>query len=122
MAWYMGTYRSKNIVAINPGLVVKTRTVNRRPEAERWSSNVIDFLQATPQQWNREGAVETTGAAVDAEDVDTSEAQVASELPEPSTSSSSNSIPKARRPWLSQQVRFEMGRTPGCKGCEAVFN
>ena len=62
----------ENIVAIELGHVVKVRTVNRRLEAERWSSNIIDFLQATPQQWVRRGAVEPTGAAFDVHDLDIS--------------------------------------------------
>ena len=80
---------------------------------------MIDFLQATPQQWNRQGGVETIGTALDAEDVDTGEPQVAIEDSAPAAASAG--VPKARRPWLSAQTRWEMGRTPGCKGCEAIF-
>ena len=36
----------ESIVAIGLGRVVKVRTVNRRPEAERWYPTVIDFLQS----------------------------------------------------------------------------
>ena len=38
-------------------------------------------LQSTPQRWIREGDVEPTGEALDAEDLDTSEALVAQEDP-----------------------------------------
>ena len=68
-------------MAIEFGNVVKVRTVNRRLQDERWSSIVIDFQQATFQQWARRGVVEPIGAAFDAHDLDTSEAQIAADLP-----------------------------------------
>ena len=64
------------------------------------------------------GGVEPTGLSLDTEDVDTGEPQVTIEDPVPAASSVG--VPKARRPWLSAQTRWEMGRTPGCKGCEAI--
>ena len=60
---------SENIVAVGPGKIAKVRIIARRPEAERWSSNIIGHLQATPQQWNREGEAEPTGEALDVEAV-----------------------------------------------------
>ena len=80
---------------------------------------MIDFLQATPQQWNRQGGVEPSGLALDTEDVDTSEPQAAMEDLVPVAAGAG--VPKVRCPWLSAQTRWEMGRTPGCKGCEAIF-
>ena len=68
-------------MAVGPGKVVKVRTIARRLELERWSPNIIMHLQSTPQRWIREGDVEPTGEALDAEDLDTSEALVAQEDP-----------------------------------------
>ena len=65
------------------------------------------------------GGVGPTGMALDTEEVDTSEPQTAMEALEPAAHGAG--IPKARRPWLSAQTRWEMGRTPGCKGREAIF-
>ena len=96
----------ENIVAICLGKVIKTRTVQRRPEAERWSSNVIDFLQATPQKLVREGDVEPTGVAVDVEEIDTGEAQAEAEAFDPVAVAAAQ-LPRPRRPWLSRQQRFE---------------
>ena len=61
------------MVASGIGKVIRVRAVNRRPEAERWSSNVIDLLQATLQKWDRQGEVKNLGVAFGVEDVDTSE-------------------------------------------------
>ncbi len=63
----------QNVVAISPSKVLRCRTVMRRPEAERWSKNTIQALQATPQKWDASGLVFPTGSAVDVEELDTSE-------------------------------------------------
>ena len=110
----------EKLVAISPTQVVKVRTVMRRPEAERWSSNIIDFLQATPQRWIREGEVEPTGLALDVDELDTGEGIFASDEPDFGAAARA-AVPRARRPWISAQQRWEMGRTPGCKGCEALL-
>ena len=110
----------ENIVAIGPGHVIKVRTINRRPAAERWSSNVIDFLQATPQQWEMQGAVTPIGAAFDAQDLDTREAQAAIDLLQAAGPAVPH-VPRPRRPSLSAQERWEMGGTPGCDACEALL-
>ena len=58
--------------------------------------------------------------ALDTEDVDASEAQAAKDLPQPAGPAGPQ-VPKPRRPWLSAQERYEMGRSPGCDGCEALL-
>ena len=119
---WLGIWRKsgENIVAVGPGKVVKVRTIAGRLEAERWSSNIIEHLQATPQQWSREGHVEPTGEALDVEDLDTSEPLVAQEDPV-TGSAPGEGVPRVRRPWISMQQRYELGRTPGCTGCEALL-
>ena len=77
-------------------------------------------MQPTPQQWIREGDVEPIGMALDVEDLDASEPLAAQE--DPVTGSVlGTEAPRARRPWLSHQQRYEMGRTLGCNGCEALL-
>ena len=65
------------------------------------------------------GGVESIGTTLDTEDVDTSEPQVAMEDLVPVAAGAG--VPEARRPWLSAQTLWEMGRALGCKGCEAIF-
>lgn len=63
----------QNLVAIGPSEVVRTRTIQRRPEAERWSPHTISTLQSTPQKWDTPGDVTPVGNAVNAEELDTRE-------------------------------------------------
>ena len=62
-----------------------------------------------------------TGAAVDVEDLDTSEPLALADHPPSGSAASGPAIPRTRRPWLSAQKRFEMGKTPACPGCEALL-
>ena len=104
-------------MALSPNEVVRVRTVNRRPEAERWSPHIIETLQLTPQKWDTPGEVTAEGLAIDADDLDTGEPF---ELDDPEPASSSLAIP--RRPRLSQAKRRELGLTLRCKGCERINN
>ena len=92
---------NQHMVAIYLGKVIRVRTATRRPEAERWSSNVIDFLQATPQKLDRQGEVEDLGVAFGVDDVDTSEVvHVALGVP---SHESGPAAGRPRRPRISAQ-------------------
>ena len=97
--WECGPLRG-NVIAISPSKVIRTRTVQKRPEAERWSPHIIETLQSTPQTWDTAGEVTPEGLAIDADDFDTGE-PFETEDPEPSSSSAA--VP--RRPRLSHAKR-----------------
>ena len=115
---WLGIYgkTGQSYVAISPSKVVRVRTIQRRPEAERWSPHIIMTLQATPQKPDASGEVHPEGNAVDADELDTGEPF---EPEDPSMPGSSKGAP--RRPRLTAAQRIELGLTPGCKACERLI-
>ena len=107
---WLGLERSTNEAKIGtPSGVIRARTVRRRPEAERWSSEAIRSVIGVP--WDpTPGVISSemkTAALVPGE-----EGGIVDMAPE--------EAPVARRLKLSKNDFLFIGYTVGCNGCQAL--
>lgn len=115
-ATWVGVHEAttENIVVLQSGRAARVRTVFRRPDDERWNSDIVKTVRATPMCPNTSSPEDPMPVLRSEPNEESSPNRI---LPDTPTSE----IPYRRRNFkLTKRLIDEYGITPGCVGCEAM--
>ena len=125
---WVGTYEptSENIVIIEIGVAIRTRTIFRRPVNERWNVEVVVKIKSTPLKFDP--SKDDTKIPIFKElnhevENDQSEDESTSEMgthgDHVNINEGAASIPMRRRFKITKDLLEQHGHIDNCKGCEA---